>query len=152
MNIAAQSPKSKKVIKSFRTNVAMEINQNSQKRTFDLEERLIDFAICVIEISENMNATQAGKHISGQVVRSGTAPALNYGEAQSAESRNDFIHKVKIILKELRETRISLKIIKRYPLTEKIAIVEKAIIECNELTAIFNKSVETAKKNNEKNK
>lgn len=137
---------------SFRTTGIMETNQNFEKRTFDLEERLIDFAICIIEISENMHITPAGKHISGQVVRSGTAPALNYGEAQSAESRNDFIHKVKIILKELRETRISLKIIKRYPLTEKLAIVEKAIKECNELTAIFNKSVETAKKNNEKNK
>ena len=77
---------------------------------------------------------------------------MNYGEAQSAESRNDFIHKVKIILKELRETRISLKIIKKYPLTDKSDIVEKALNECNELTAIFNKSVETAKKNNEKNK
>jgi four helix bundle protein len=130
----------------------METIQNSEKRTFDLEERLIDFAICIIEISENMHTTPAGKHISSQVVRSGTSPALNYGEAQSAESRNDFIHKVKIILKELRETRISLKIIKKYPLTEKLALVEKAIQECNELTAIFNKSVETAKKNNEKNK
>ncbi len=130
----------------------METGQNNDKRIFDLEERLIDFAICIIEISENMYTTPAGKYISGQVVRSGTTPALIYGEAQSAESRNDFIHKVKIILKEVRETRISLKIIKRYPLTDKELLVEKALKECNELAAIFNKSVETAKKNNERNK
>ncbi len=99
-----------------------------------------------------MYTTPAGKHISGQVVRSGTAPALIYGEAQSAESRNNFIHKIKIIFKEIRETRISLKIIKRYPLTDKDLLVEKALKECNELAAIFNKSVEIAKKNNEKNK
>jgi four helix bundle protein len=119
---------------------------------FDLEERLIEFAIVIIEITENLNTTRAGNHIAGQLVRSGTAPALLYGEAQSAESRNDFIHKLKIILKELRETLIALKIIKRGLLTKTIELVDKAMIECNELISIFVKSIETARKNNEKRK
>ena len=80
------------------------------------------------------------------MIRCGTSPALNYGEAQSAESSNDFIHKCKVILKELRETRICLKIIRRKPLLpdEKTDIV---LQENNELIAIFLKSIDTAKKN-----
>ena len=118
-----------------------------QKRKFDLEERLIDFAVLIISISENLNNTRAGNHIGGQLVRSGTSPALHYGEAQSAESRNDFVHKLKILLKELRETLVALKIIKRVSLTKKINDVEKGITECNELISIFVRSIETARKN-----
>ena len=131
----------------------VELNGQSQKKKkFDLEERLIDFAVLIIEISESLHNTPAGRHISGQIVRSGTSPALHYGEAQSAESRSDFIHKLKVLLKELRETLVGLKIIKWVPLANKIEIVVKGSAECNELIAIFNKSVETAKKNNEKKK
>ena len=72
---------------------------------------------------------------------------MNYGEAQSAESRADFIHKMKICLKELRETIIALKITGRKPLTNNIEIVNKEIIECNELISIFVKSIQTANKN-----
>ena len=118
-----------------------------QKRKFDLEERLIDFAVLIISLSENLNNTRAGNHIGGQLVRSGTSPALHYGEAQSAESRNDFVHKLKILLKELRETLVALKIIKRVSLTKKINDVEKGITECNELISIFVRSIETARKN-----
>ncbi len=129
----------------------IEVNSSSQnKRKFDLEERLIDFSILIIEISESLNKTPSGIYISGQIVRSGTSPALHYGEAQSAESRADFVHKLKILLKELRETLVALKLIKRYPLTNKLEIIDKALAEGHELIAIFNKSVETAKKNNEK--
>jgi four helix bundle protein len=126
--------------------------KKENNRKFDLEERLIDFSVLIIEITESLFNTRAGNHISGQLVRSGTSPALNYGEVQSAESVNDFIHKLKIVLKELRESLIALKIIKKVPLTKKIDIVEKGMIECNELISIFVKSVETAKKNNEKRK
>ncbi len=80
-------------------------------RKYDLEERLIDFVLLIDEIIENLPPTKLANHLSGQMVRSGTSPALNYGEAQSAESQKDFIHKMQIILKELRETRIILKII-----------------------------------------
>jgi four helix bundle protein len=121
-----------------------------QERKFDLEERLIDFAVLIIETVESLNNTRAGNHIAGQLVRSGTSPALHYGEAQSAESRNDFIHKLKILLKELRESLVALKIIKRVSLTKKMDLVEKGIVECNELISIFVKSIETAKKNNSK--
>lgn len=122
------------------------MNENKTKK-FDLEERLIEFAASIIEIAESLNNTRAGNHISGQIVRSGTSPALHYGEAQSAESRNDFIHKLKILLKELRETLVALKIIRRVSLTKKIDLVEKGIIECDELISIFVKSIETSKKN-----
>ena len=79
-------------------------------RKFDLEERLVNFAVRIINVAEKSSKTYAGKHLAGQIIRFGTSPALNYGESQSAESRADFIHKVKIILKELRETLICLKI------------------------------------------
>ena len=124
----------------------------SKSKKFDLEERLIDFAVLTIEITESLNNTRAGNHISSQLVRSGTSPALHYGEAQSAESRNDFVHKLKILLKELRESLVALKIIKKVSLTKKIELVEKGIIECNELISIFVKSIETAKRNNPKSK
>ena len=87
--------------------------ETNGKRKFDLEERLIDYAVLIIQIADNMIDTRAGNHIAGQIVRSGTYPALHYGEAQSAESRQDFIHKLKVLLKELRETNNALKIIKK---------------------------------------
>ena len=123
-----------------------------QNGKFDLEERLIDFAVLIIEISESLNNSRAGSHIGGQLVRSGTSPALHYGEAQSAESRNDFVHKLKILLKELRESLVALKIIKRVSLTNIIDKVDKGILGCNELISIFVKSIDTAKKNNSKTK
>ena len=121
-------------------------------KKYDLEDRLIEFAVLVITIAENLKNSRAGNHISGQLVRSKTSPALNYGEAQSGESLSDFIHKFKILLKELRETRVALKITKRVPLINDIELVEKGLIECNELISIFVKSIDTAKKNKSKSK
>ena|ERR1035438_7989506 len=120
---------------------------NEEKKKFDLEDRLIEFAILIIGISENLVSTKAGNHISGQIVRSGTSPALHYGEAQSAESRADFIHKLKILLKELRETLVGLKIILKVPLSLNPLVINGGIDECNQLISIFVKSIETAKKN-----
>ncbi len=125
----------------------MQNNELNEKRKFDLEDRLIDFAIKVIAIVELIPSSRAGNHIAGQLVRSGTSPALNYGEAQSAESRNDFIHKMKICLKELRETKISLKIIYKKPLVKELDIVQKLITENDELISIFMKSISTATEN-----
>jgi four helix bundle protein len=88
----------------------------SKRNKFDLEERLIDFAVRVIAVVEALPATRAGNHVANQLVRCGTSPAPNYAEAQGAESRNDFIHKLKVCLKELRETRVWLLIIQRKPL------------------------------------
>ena len=81
------------------------------KIKYDLEERLIQFALLIIDIVEMLPNTRAGNHIAGQLICSGTSPAFNYGEAQVAESRDDFIHKMKICLKELKETHIAVQII-----------------------------------------
>ena len=75
---------------------------------FDLEDRLVEFSVLIIDIVNEIPRSKAGNHLSGQLVRSGTSVSLNYGEAQSGESRKDFIHKIKIILKELRETFVCL--------------------------------------------
>lgn len=114
---------------------------------FNLEERLIKFAVMILEIAESLPETRGTIHLSGQLVRCGTAPALQYGEAQSAESRRDFIHKMKIALKELRESSICLKIMdsRQYSADNKNLV--KAIEECNELISIFVKSIETATRN-----
>ena len=114
---------------------------------FDLEERLISFSVLIIEISIEMPKTKAGNHLAGQLVRSGTSPALNYGEAQSGESRKDFIHKMKVVLKELRETFVCLKIIHKAKLYKTEAKIESAKKENNELISIFVKSIDTAQKN-----
>ncbi len=113
----------------------------------DLEERLINFAVSIVEIVEVMPTTKAANHLAGQLLRSGTSPALNYGEAQSGESRRDFVHKIKIVLKELRETHICLKIIYRTKLFQSENKILLASAESNELISIFVKSVETAQKN-----
>jgi four helix bundle protein len=120
---------------------------NNAKRKYDLEERLIEFAVRIIGVVESLPNTRAGNHIAGQLIRCGTSPAPNYGEAQSAESRNDFIHKIKIVLKELRETKIWLNIIQHKKLTKGSDKVNTLTIECDELISIFVASVKTAQKN-----
>ena len=118
------------------------------EKRFDLNERLINFAAAIIRLSELLPKTFTGNHIAGQLVRSGISPSLNYGEAQSAESRNDFIHKMKISAKELRETLNCLKIIflMKWIPDEKL---QPLLDENNQLISIFVSSIETAKKNNE---
>ena len=116
-------------------------------RKYDLEERLIDFAVLIIDLEEALPSTKAANHLGGQLLRSGTSPALNYGEAQAAESKKDFIHKIKIVLKELRETLVCLKIIHRSGVHSAPDQIAFAIKECNELVAIFVKSAKTAQAN-----
>jgi four helix bundle protein len=67
-----------------------------------LEERLIDFAVRIIKLSNRLPKTQAGKHISGQILRCGTSPAPNYGEARALKVEQTFIHKLRIVFKELK--------------------------------------------------
>ena len=112
----------------------------------ELEERLVDFAVSIIKTAELLPETKIGKHIGGQLARSGTSPAPNYGEAQDAESRADFIHKMKISLKELRETKVWLQMIAKASLIRPTEKVEQVIKEADELIAIFVASVKTAKK------
>ncbi len=111
----------------------------------DLEDRLVDFAVLVIKIAENLPNTKTGNHIAGQIIRSSTSPALNYGEAQDAESNQDFIHKIKVILKELRETYVALKIINKLKIYRDKIDLDTAKDENNQLIAIFVASVKTAK-------
>lgn len=116
-------------------------------RKFDLEERLIDFSVLIIELVEKIPNTRSGNHLAGQIVRSGTSGALNYGEAQSAESRKDFIHRMTVCLKELRETLVNLKVMHRSNLFQEEKLIIDAKKEADELISIFVKSIETAKKN-----
>ena len=113
----------------------------------ELQQRLIDFGVQIIRIAESLPSTKAGSCLSGQLVRSGTSPALNYGEAQSAESRADFIHKLKVVLKELRETSISLQLAQSALSLATPRLLEQAMLECDELISIFVKSVKTAEAN-----
>lgn len=116
-------------------------------REFDLWDRLMEFTIRVLNVVESLPETRIGKHIAGQLVRCGTSPAPNYSEACAAESRRDFIHKMKICLKELRETLTRLTIIQRKPVIEPAAKLDPILSECNELIAIFVSSIDTAKAN-----
>ena len=113
----------------------------------ELEDRLINFAVRIIDVVEALDNSKPGNHIGGQLLRSGTSPAPNYGEAQSAESRKDFIHKMKIALKELRETHVWLKIIERKGLCNP-ARMSTILMECDELVSIFVASIKTAERNN----
>ena len=117
-----------------------------EPRKYDLEDRLVKFAIMILEVCEMLPNTKAANNLEHQLSKSGTAPALMYGEAQAAESRADFIHKMKMLLKELRETRICLRIILEKPVIRHEK-VDTAFKECNELIGIFSKSIETANKN-----
>ena len=123
---------------------------SKENRIFDLEERLIDFAVRIIRTAESLPKTRAGNHIAGQLIRCGTSPAPNYGEAQGAESRSDFIHKMKVSLKELRETRIWLLMIVKANLIKPMSKLEPLINENNELISIFVTSVKTAKQKEDK--
>ena len=118
-----------------------------KKKKFDLLERLIDFAVRIIKVAEALPNTKAGNHIKGQILKSGTSPAPNYSESQSAESRFDFIHKIKIALKELRETKVWLIVIYRTEMIKPRTRLIPLISENDELISILFRSVETARKN-----
>ena len=118
--------------------------KGSQSRADELQERLIDFAVRVIRLSAGLPKTPAGRHIAGQVLRSGTSPASNYGEARGAESHADFVHKLGIVLKELNETLIWLCITKRSEMLKSESLV-RIIEENRELGRIFTSSLKTAR-------
>jgi len=123
---------------------------SKEEKVFDLEDRLIDFPVRIVGIAESLPRTRTGNHIAGQLVRCGTSPSPNYGEAQSAESRADFIHKMKVCLKELREIRVWLLMIARLKLTKATSELDFLINENNELISIFVSSVRTAKQKGNK--
>jgi len=124
--------------------------QRAKGRTFDLQDRFVEYAVRIIRLSDALPETRAGRHICSQALRSGTSPAAHYGEAQSAESRDDFVHKLKVALKELRETGIWLKIIARAELITPPEQVDSLVKETDVLISILFKSVDTAMKNKER--
>ena len=116
---------------------------------YDLEERLLEYSVRIIRVVEQLPNTRVGNHIAGQLLRSGTAPYPNHGEAQAAESPKDFIHKLRISLKELRETKRWLKLIQRLPLIRPTGKLDSIMQESEELIKIFVSSIKTAQiKNN----
>ena len=114
---------------------------------FNLENRLLEFASAVIDLSEKLPATRAGNHVAGQILRSGTAPLPNHGEAESAESRDDFIHKLKICLKELRETRRWARLIQCKGWAKNETTLLFVLGKADELIRIFMASIKTARQN-----
>lgn len=111
----------------------------------DIQERLLDFAVEIIKLCGMIPNTQAGKHVSGQLLRCGTSPAPNYGEARGAESRKDFIHKLGVVLKELNESGIWLEMVKRSEMLD-LEIIKPIAKECSELSRIINSSINTVGK------
>jgi len=116
------------------------------QRGEDLEDRLLDFAARVGKLVEALPDTRLGRHVAGQLVRSGTSPAPNYAEACAAESKKDFIHKLGIALKELRESRVWIKLILKSDMLS-VDRIEQLLDESNQLCNIIGKSVVTAKAN-----
>lgn len=115
---------------------------------YDLEERLIRFAVDAILICGKIEGNFASQHLSKQLIRSATASTLNYGEAQSADSSRDFLHKMKLSLKELRESLVNLKIQKGASLIPDIHRMDLLLKENNELIAIFVSSIRTSQNKN----
>lgn len=114
-----------------------------EQRKYDLEDRLISYTCRMIDVVEALPNTRAGNYIAGQLIRCCHSPTFNYGEAQAAESRKDFIHKLKICLKELKECRTALKIIHKKELI-KPPKLKDILKETEDLIAIIAKSIETA--------
>jgi four helix bundle protein len=120
---------------------------SNRKSAYDLEDRLLEFAADIIELTESLPNTRAGNHIAGQLLRCGTSSLSNHGEVEAAESRRDFLHKLRICLKELRETKRWLRLAHRVKNLGQRANLVRYLNEVEELIRIFVTSVRTAKKN-----
>ncbi len=113
----------------------------------ELEERLIRFASDIITLKKYLKNIYEGEHLAKQLVRSGTSAALNFGEVQGAETTKDFIHKQSIVLKELRETYINLRIIELNGLCNNLSLLSQVLDESDQLIRIFTRSIQTSKRN-----
>jgi four helix bundle protein len=120
--------------------------EKSEKPKFDLEVRLLEFSARIIRLTEQMPKTEAGRHVAGQILRSGTSPYANHGEAEDAESTSDFVHKLKLCLKEMRETWRWLRLNQRIPLVTKPELLDSIIDEADQLIRIFRQNIIAAKK------
>jgi four helix bundle protein len=119
---------------------------NAPVKKYDLEERLLNYAVAIVRLVENLSKTRAGNHVAGQLLRSGTSPLSNHGEAESASSSSDFILKLRICLKEFRESKRWLLLIQRVPLIGSTSAVDSVLRETEELIKIFVASIRTAEK------
>jgi four helix bundle protein len=120
------------------------------EKTDQLSDRLLDFAVEVIKIADALPNTVAGRHVGGQLVRAGTSCGSNYEEACGAESRSDFVHKMSVVLKELKESRFWLRLISRTKMLPSDR-TEPVLDECRQLCAIVAKSILTAKRRRSSN-
>jgi four helix bundle protein len=121
-----------------------------QNSKYDLENRLLEYSTRIIRMVETLPRNRAGDHVADQLMRSGTSPYANHGEAQAAESSKDFIHKMRICLKELRESKRWLKLIQHVPLVKSSESMDAFLQETEELIKIFVASIRTAEKNMKK--
>jgi four helix bundle protein len=120
---------------------------SNETRKYDLDDRLLEYSVSIVRVIENMLGTKAANHVGGQLLRSGTSPYFNHGEAEAAESPRDFVHKMGVCLKELRETKRALKLTRRVPLVQPPSAVDPVLAETEELIKIFFVSIRTANKN-----
>ena len=120
---------------------------NATDKRYDLEERLLEYSACLVRLVERMKPTRAGYHVGGHVLRASTSAFFNHGEAESAESPGDFVHKMGVCLKELRETKRALRLVHRVPLIQEPTEVTPVLAETEELIRIFFASIRTARKN-----
>ena len=114
---------------------------------YDLEERLLEFAVRIIRVAESMKRSPAGIYVADQLLRSGTSPYGHHGEAEGAESRDDFIHKLRVCYKELREARRWLRLAQRTPLVVKPELLDGIVTEAAELVRIVSASIRTTENN-----
>jgi four helix bundle protein len=124
-------------------------NEEAATRRFDLEERMLAYAGRIVELVDELPSTRAANHIAGQLLRSGTSPYLHHGEVQAAESVNDFIHKLKVCLKELRESWRALRLLQRCRAVKEKDAIESLIDETHQLIRIFYQSVRTTESRGE---
>jgi len=115
-------------------------------RTYDLEDRLLRYAAMIVRLVGRMPRTRAGNHVAAQLLRSGTSPLSNHGEAEAAESQQDFVHKLRLCLKELRESKRWLRLIRQVPLIKPVSQTDDALAETEELIRIFVASIRTSEK------
>jgi four helix bundle protein len=127
----------------FRVNEANAEYAAPKKTKYDLEDRLLEFAVAVVELTDELPNTRAGNHVAGQLLRCGTSPYGHHGEVEPAESRKDFIHKLKVCLKELRETRRWLRLVSRLKQMNRDSRLVACLAEAEELIRIFVASVRT---------
>ena len=118
----------------------------AQRPKYDLENRLLEFTAKIVRLADSLPNTKAGNHIAGQLLRCGTSPLANHGEVEAAESRKDFLHKLRICLKELRETWRWLRLVGRLQLVATTEL-RNSLSEVEELIRIFAASVRTTEKN-----